>query len=178
MGREKAFLDLEGRPLIAHVAERLGSVADELIIAADDQARFQPFAGRVVPDIFPCLGTLGGIHAGLSAARYDLALVVGCDMPFIDPDVLIWFADAAAAHDVVVLRRPEGIEPLHAAYRRSCLPAIEAAIRSGQRRAVSFHAQVRVRYVDPVELLEIDPDLSSFRNLNTPAEWSDTIGRR
>jgi molybdopterin-guanine dinucleotide biosynthesis protein A len=160
--------------MIAVVAERLRAVVQEVVIAADDTHRYLPFADRCVPDQFPGVGTLGGIHAGLSAASHELALMVGCDMPFIDPDVSRWFVQAAQLRpepDVVILRRGEWVEPLHAVYRQSCRPAIEAAIRAGRRRVISFFDQVRVRYVAPAEIAHLDGELKSFRNVNTPEEW-------
>ena len=63
------------------------------------------------------------------------------------------------------------MEPLHGAYRRTCLPAIEAAIRARQRRILSFFPHVRVRYVAQEDVTPFDPDLRSFRNVNTPKEW-------
>jgi len=177
MGRDKALLDLAGRPLIAIVAEQLRAVAEEVIIAADDTQLYAPFADRCVPDLFPGVGTLGGIHAGLAAASpHELALVVGCDMPFLDPAVLTWFVEAADGVDVVILRQGKWVEPLHAVYRQSCLPAIETAIRAGRRRVISFFDAVRVRYVDPAEIAHLDPHLRSFRNINTLQEWQATLG--
>jgi molybdopterin-guanine dinucleotide biosynthesis protein A len=176
MGRNKAFLRLEGRPLIAIVADRLCQVAREVIIAADDTKLYAPFADRAVPDLIPGVGTLGGIHAGLSAARNPLAIVVGCDMPFLNPAVLAWFVGAVGEADLAILKNGEHFEPLHAVYRKSCLPAITALIRGGERRAYRLHEQVRVRYVAPNEISHIDPELASFRNINTPAQWRRTLG--
>jgi molybdopterin-guanine dinucleotide biosynthesis protein A len=175
MGRDKALLDLGGRPLIALVADKLSAVADEIIIAADDVTAYTPFADRVVPDQFPGIGTLGGIHAGLAAARHDLALVVGCDMPFLQPAVLARFAEAAAGFDVAIMRRGRWVEPMHAAYRRTCLPAIEQAIRAGDRRVISFFDAVRVRYLAPAEIADLDPQLRSFVNINTPQDWQAAL---
>jgi molybdopterin-guanine dinucleotide biosynthesis protein A len=172
MGQNKALMELSGRPLIARVADRLRAVADEIIISADQVELYSSFADKVVPDYFKGVGTLGGIHAGLTAARHDLALVVGCDMPFLKPSVLAWFVKAAAGVDVVMLQQGEWVEPLHAVYRRrECLPAIEAAIQGGRRRIVSFFDAVRVRYVHPAEIAHLDPDLRSFYNVNTPEDW-------
>ncbi len=177
MGRDKALLDLGGRPLIAVVAERLRAVAGEVIICADQVERYAPFADRCVPDVYPGVGTLGGLHAGLAAAAHEWAIVVGCDMPFIRPAVLAWFVAAAANSDLVILRYPDGrVEPLHAVYHRRCVPAIEAAIAAGARRADVFHTGLRVRYVSANELASLDPDLWSFRNLNTPEEWRAAQG--
>ncbi len=175
MGHNKAFLELAGRPLIALIAERIRSVSHEVIIVADDVRCYIPFADRCVPDVYPGVGTLGGIHAGLRAAVHDRVLVVACDMPFLNPAVMAWFVDVADEADLVVLQHSDGVEPLHAVYRKSCLPVIEATIQAGERCAFAFYDQIRVRYVAPVEIAALDPELRSFRNLNSPSEWAEAL---
>ena len=184
-GRNKAFLELDGQPLIEIVIERVAQVCAEVLVVAGDTAPYAGLGVPVVADRFPGVGVLGGLHAGLEAAAYDLALAVGCDMPFLNPDLLRAFARWAEGFDAVVLRYEsplssppqaggiEGgyIEPLHAAYRRTCLPAMEAVIRAGKRRIVSFFSRVGVRYITLEDVAPIDPHLDSFRNVNTPAEW-------
>ena len=112
------------------------------------------------------------MHAGLEAAAHNLALIAGCDMPFLNARLLRAFGRWAEGFDAAVLRHGEQqyVEPLHAAYRRSCLPAIETVIQSKRRRIVSFFLQIRVRYVAPEEIALFDPRLRSFRNVNTPEE--------
>ncbi|RME37768.1 MAG: molybdenum cofactor guanylyltransferase [Thermoflexia bacterium] len=171
MGRDKAFLELAGRPLIAHVLDRMAEVCAEVLVVANDLPRYAGLGVRVVPDVFPGVGVLGGLHAGLQAAHHDLILAVGCDMPFLNPALLRAFGAWAEGYDVVALRRGEQVETLHAAYRRACLPAMETAIRAGERRIISFFPHVRVRYVAPEEAEVLDPGLRSFRNVNTPQEW-------
>jgi len=171
MGRDKAFLELDGRPLIAHVVECVARVCAEVLVVASN---VQPYAGlgaRLVEDRFRGVGVLGGLHAGLEAAAHELALAVGCDMPFLNPALLRAFVGWAEGFDVAVLRQGEQVEPLHGAYRRTCLPAMEAAIHANRRRIVSFFPQIRVRYVTPEEVAPFDPGLRSFRNVNTPEEW-------
>jgi molybdopterin-guanine dinucleotide biosynthesis protein A len=168
---------LAGQPLIQAISERLRAVADEVIIVADDTQRYSPFADRCVPDVYPGVGTLGGIHAGLLAVSYELALVVGCDMPFLNPDVLAWLVEAAEGVDLVVFRHELGVEPLHAVYRKSCLPAVEGAIRSGERCAFAFYDQIRVQYMNPAEIPSLDPGLGSFYNVNTPDQWREALAR-
>jgi molybdopterin-guanine dinucleotide biosynthesis protein A len=188
-GRNKAFLKLDGHPLIEIVVERVHSVCAEVLIVAGDTSPYTGLGIPLVEDRFSGVGVLGGLHAGLEAASHVLALVVGCDMPFLNPDLLRAFAGWTKGYDVVVLRHapprspprsggdvPKGqgglfVEPLHAAYRRTCLPAIEDAIGAGERRIVSFFPHVRVRYVSPKEIASLDPNLRSFRNVNTPEEW-------
>jgi len=173
MGYDKAFLELGGRPLIEIVIERMASVCTEVLVVAGDVRPYAGLGAQLAADRFRDVRALGGLHAGLEAATHELALVVGCDMPFLNPDLLRAFADWAEGFDVAVLRHEDGeqTEPLHGAYGRTCLPAIEATIRARRRRIVAFFPHVRVRYVTPADVTPFDPDLRSFRNINTPEEW-------
>jgi len=171
LGQDKALLELGGRPLIAVVSERLAEVCREVLIASGSTPRYTDLGFPVVTDRFPGVGALAGIHAGLEAAAYEVALVVACDMPFLQPPLLRAFVGWIEGFDVALLRQGERVEPLHAAYRRTCLGPVEQAIRAGRRRIVAFFDQVRVRYVSPEEVRRIDPDLRSFRNVNTLEEW-------
>jgi len=177
MGQDKAFLELGGRPLIWHVVDRLALVCAEVLVVAGDTRPYAGLGVRLVEDRFRGIGVLGGLHAGLEAAGHDLAVAVGCDMPFLNPDLLQAFAGWAEGFDVVVLRQGEQVEPLHGAYRRTCLPAMEVAIRARRRRIISFFPHVHVRYVTPEEVTPFDPELQSFGNVNTPDEW-DTAQQR
>ena len=171
MGRDKALLELDGVALVQLVVERLEGICEEVLIVGGDPAAYPDLGARLVADVFAGVGVLGGIHAGLQAAECELALAVGCDMPFLDVDLLLAFADWAKGHDVALLRQGEQVEPLHSAYRRTCLTPIEQAILSGERRVVSFFPHVSVRYVTPEEVASFDPELRSFRNINTAEEW-------
>jgi molybdopterin-guanine dinucleotide biosynthesis protein A len=171
MGQDKALLVLDGRAMIEVVAERLAEVCAEVWIVTDDARRYAHLDVPVVEDRFRGVGVLGGLHAGLTVATHDLALAVACDMPFLNPRLLRAFAHWAVGYDVAILRQGEQVEPLHAAYRRTCSAAIASAILAGRRRVVSFFSQVRVRYVDPREAIPLDPKLASFVNVNTPEEW-------
>ncbi|MCS7177885.1 MAG: molybdenum cofactor guanylyltransferase [Anaerolineae bacterium] len=175
MGKDKAFLELAGRPLILHVLDRMAELCQEVLIVASDVSRYAGLGTRVVPDVFPGVGVLGGLHAGLRAAQHDLILAVGCDMPFLNPALLRAFVVWAEGYDVVALRRGEQVETLHAAYRRTCLPAMEAVIRAGQQRIISFFPYVRVRYIAREEAEALDPGLRSFRNVNTPQDWESLL---
>ena len=173
MGRNKAFLELDGRALIKVVIERMASVCAEVLVVAGDAQLYVNFGVPVVEDRFRDVGALGGLHAGLDAANHELALVVGCDMPFLNPDLLRAFVGWADGFDAAVLRHREKgyLEPLHGAYRRACLPVIEESIQAKRRRIVSFFPSVRMRYVTVKDVTLFDPNLHSFRNINTPQEW-------
>lgn len=125
----------------------------------------------MVVDHFPGVGPLGGMHAGLLAANYPHVWVVGCDLPDIEPALGGFLRGLAAGYEAVVPRldgEPQGVCAL---YDRALAPRIEALLEQGRRSIKSLLALCTVRYVAAAELRGIDPQLRSFRNLNTPADY-------
>jgi len=169
MGQDKAWIDLQGRPLIARVVDVLREVADEVFIVANDE-RYADLGLRVVPDRFPGGGALGGIATGVSAATHERVLVVACDMPFLRGDVWRLLIANAVGADAVVPKIGGEYETLHALYTKACLPAMERALGSGRMRVISFFGDVRLREVGEADLRAIDPELRAFTNVNTPEE--------
>jgi molybdopterin-guanine dinucleotide biosynthesis protein A len=172
MGRDKALLELGGRTLIARVLDKLALLCDELIISANERDPYTHLAGRVVPDVIPGRGALGGIHAGLAAMRNERAVVVACDMPFLNVSFLRFLAAISPGFDVVVPRLGPYYEPLHAVYGRNCVTAIERVVADGPQRVVALFEGVRVSEV-PEEQVRLYAAERSFLNVNTPADWAE-----
>jgi molybdopterin-guanine dinucleotide biosynthesis protein A len=185
MGRDKAWLIFDNQPLVLHVAQRMLPLAGQLIISSNDPTRYATVAAslagrvpvRIVSDSHPGAGPLAGLEAGLAAAGQDLALMIAVDMPFLNLSLVSYMAELAADYDVVVpvienaATGQTGREPLHAFYRRACLPAISAHLAEGHRRVISFFPDVRVRDVFAEEIRRFDPEYMSFFNVNTPEDW-------
>lgn len=171
LGRDKTFLELEGRTLMARTLDVLAQLTGDLVIVTSMAPHLFPPSARVVADRYVGAGVLAGVHAGLLAAREELALVVACDMPFLNLDLLRYIISLARDADVVVPRWTD-VEPLHAVYRpATCLGPIEKALARGERRVVSFYDGLRVRYVERAEIAQFDPQGLSFFNVNTPSDW-------
>jgi molybdopterin-guanine dinucleotide biosynthesis protein A len=179
MGSDKALLPLVagGQPMLGVVLERLGAVADDVVVVANDQARYAALGARVVPDLRRDVGTLGGIQAAIAWSAHDHCLVVACDMPFLSLALLQRMADEPRNYDVLVplipgesRQRHDGLvfQTLHAIYSKRCLPFIEKQIAEGKKQVVSFFEYVRVRTLDVTEITRWDPDMRSFFNANTP----------
>jgi molybdopterin-guanine dinucleotide biosynthesis protein A len=179
MGTDKALLPLVpgGQPMLGVVLERLSAVADEMIVVADEQARYAALGVRVVPDLSRQVGALGGIQAAIAWSAHEHCLVVACDMPFLSLPLLRRMADEPRDYDVLVplipgesRQRDDGLvyQTLHAIYSKRCLPFIEKRIAEGRKQVVGFFDDVRVRTLDVAEITRWDPDLWSFFNANTP----------
>lgn len=170
MGQDKAWLDLgDGVPLVRRVAAALREVADELLVVTSD-ARFERLGYPIHADRYGETGAFGGIATAVAAATGELVCVAACDMPFPSPAVYRMLVDAIAEHDVAIPLIEGEYETMHAVYRKTCLPAMEARLARGQLRVISFLDDVRVRAVSADEIRAVDPELRSFVNLNTPEE--------
>lgn len=180
MGEDKALKPFLGRPLIQHVIERLMPIADELIVTTNRPTEYEFLDLRLVPDLKPGRGALGGLYTAIASAASPLVAVVACDMPFASPmlfeGALKLMVEEAA--DVVIAQTDEGYEPLHALYRReTCLPAIESAIDADQWKVISWFPQVKVRMLTSDEVRSFDPSGLCFWNLNTPEEFIEAEQR-
>jgi len=175
LGRNKAFLDFDGRPLIARMAEILRPLVSEVVVVASESEPYRPYVDRVVPDVIPGLGPLGGIHAGLLAVRTRAAFFVGCDLPFVPGALFERLSREVARADAVVPFVDGEYEPLVAAYARSCLPAVERVMAAGHRRVVSFYPHVRLTVIADREVRSFGDPKRLFFNLNSEAEYQRAL---
>jgi molybdopterin molybdotransferase len=176
-GSPKALATVAGESILDRVRRALLRVTPDLILIANEPSLFAGSGLPTRPDARPGLGALGGIHAALLWAREagrPGILAVACDMPFLDPALLVRILERAAAGDVDVVA-PEsggrrGVEPLCAYYGTGCIPAIEAAFDRGDRHVIGFFDDVRVRSVPLDEVRAFGDPERLFMNVNTPEE--------
>jgi molybdopterin-guanine dinucleotide biosynthesis protein A len=155
------------------VIDRLSPLADEILITTNQPDSYQFLGFRMVPDLFPGRGALGGLYTAISEAAYPLVAVVACDMPFANPQLLAagqkWLSNGA--YDAAIPNPTGGMEPFHAVYRRqTCLPAIKSALESNQWRADSWFTLVNIRLIPMDEISKYDPTELAFWNVNTPED--------
>jgi len=171
LGRDKTLLRIAGQTLVAYVVERLAPLCTEVIIVSQRPDLHAHRCARVVGDVYPGKGPLGGIHAGLVHAHTPAIIAVAADMPLVNPAVIARLAQLRDDYDVVIPIVNGFLEPLHAIYTQACRPAMEGILlRSDTPRVVDFFPAVRVREVPATEFLPDDPNLQSFLNINTAAD--------
>ena len=170
MGADKAFVPLLGKPLIEHVLESVSGLGDEQIIITNTPGRYRYLGLPLYSDIYEGFGPLGGLHAALAQARHRHLLVVACDMPWLDRDLLEYMVSLRATADVVVPRWTKYPEPLHAVYSKACLEPVTASLQARTLKLIAFYGQVQVRYLDREVLSTFDASGRSFANINTPED--------
>lgn len=174
MGREKALEVVGSKSLLQRVLSRLVFLDREIIVVVGRGKSLPAFNNyprlRIVTDVYPDKGALGGLYTGLTASGSFYNLVVACDMPFLNQALLRYMIRLCPGFDVVVPRVGELIEPLHAIYARSCLDKVKQLLEDGETRLRGLFDRVRVRYVEDSEIDRFDPRHLSFFNVNTEAD--------
>jgi len=174
MGRDKATLYFLGQPLIQRVIQRIAHLADETQITSNRPESLQFLGIPIIPDLIPGVGPLGGLYTALKSASYPLVAVVACDLPFVNQEILTACQEILknTNADSAIPSSQHGLEPLHAVYRRdTCLPLIENALQSGQRKLISWHEHASIHILPQDLVLQYDPIGICFWNLNTPQEF-------
>ncbi len=178
LGRNKALEIIGGKRLIERAIERLKPLTNQVLIVTSQEQVDLPVAGRaeILVDLYPGKGPLGGIYTGLRASRSSHSIVVACDMPFLNTELLRYMVELFGDFDAVVPRLEAGrMEPLHAIYSKSCLDNMKKRLERNQLGVDSFLSTVRVSYVERAECQRLDPQLLSFFNINYQSDLDQAI---
>jgi molybdopterin-guanine dinucleotide biosynthesis protein A len=177
MGTDKAFVQLKGKPMIEHVLERVQGLGEETILIANEPEKYSYLSLPIFGDIYVNCGPLGGLHTALYHAQFPYVLVVACDMPWLNPQLLAYMLSLRQSADAIVPRWSKFPEPLHAVYGRQCLVPIETNLQSRNLKLISFYAQVNVRFLDQTVISAFDPKGRSFSNVNTPEDLNSAASQ-
>ena len=180
LGAEKSLLEFGGKPLICWTTEKLNLAADEVIVVARSKDHAEHLKKLAIEAVFAWdsiegYGPVAGLDAGMRCARGSLVFATGCDLPFLNIEVIEKLFDLAykeESYDATVPLQPNGyVEPLHSVYNREkMLIACQRALEEDERRIRAPLSQLRINPV-PIERLQpLDPELLTFFNLNTPMD--------
>lgn len=177
MGHDKGLLSFGQYKMVEYILNQVREMGEQNFIVSNSPENYTQFGLPVYPDIHKNIGALGGFHTVLSNLETDYALVLACDMPFVQTDLVKYMLSLAFEFDIVIPRLdPDGFaEPFRAVYSKNCLSAVETAIRNHKRRVVSFFQDIRVRYVELNEIRQFDPDCRTFFNVNTPDDLQKAV---
>ena len=171
MGQNKALMRLGGIRLIDRVIQVMRQVCPQLLLVTNSPDIYADLALPMIGDVWPDKGSLGGIYSALYHATTPYCLVVACDMPFLNAEVLRYLVAQKAGYDVVIPDVAGEQQPLHAVYSQACSAPIARRLEAHRLKITGFFPEVRVRTVPAEELQPFDPTLRAFQNLNTPEEF-------
>ncbi len=171
LGRDKALLTVGGEALLARAVRTMATVCGEVLVVGPPEREAVTPGVRVLADERPGVGPLGGIATALRAMRGARLLAVATDMPLLNANLLRYLLDLSGDVAVVLPRVDGRTQQLHAVYAHSCLTIIDDQLARDDFKIDRFFASVRVRVVEEEEMRRFDPDLRSFRNINTEDDW-------
>lgn len=168
VGKGKALLKIGDKRIIEMVVEKLEATFDDTLIVTGSPFNYQFLGVKVIRDIVPEKGPLGGIYTGLLSSKSEYNFICACDMPFLNTRLLKFMASEVTNCDLVVPVVGGFVEPLHSIYSKRCLSAIKSHLEVDDLKVKNFFSEVKCRYLSEDLIRRYDPDLLSFLNLNTP----------
>lgn len=191
-GANKGLVKLANTPLISFAINKISQQVDEVLISANrDIAEFEAFGYPVLTDKIKdannnqkgseLIGPLAGLHAGLSAAKYDYVLCAPCDMPNLPNNVaqrLLAQLQLSKA-DIAVVKTNGDVIPVLCLCRKSVLPSLTAYINQGGRKVSTWQKSCAYIEVDLSDTLtynaqgDIVDRGGDFSNLNTLQDIAD-----
>jgi len=178
-GQDKGLLHLAEKPLIRYVLNSMEKVVDEKIIVLSSKPQAEKYAKIIGPDCKILVdstelhGPLAGAFTGFREASGEYSLLLPCDTPFVSTDIISLLMELCVNKNATIPRWPNCyLEPLHAVYRtKSAVEAAEKTLLTGQVNMQAMVDNLRnVRYVSTIVLEQLDKELRTFFNINTPLD--------
>lgn len=175
MGVPKATLSFGPETMLQRVVRLLGTVVSPIVVVAarDQSLPALPSNIVVTHDEREQRGPLEGLRAGLKALpnSAEFAYITSCDVPLLVPAFVERMVELLGDYDIAVMEIDGFPHPLSAVYRRETLPHVESLLQKDKLRPVFLFDAVRTRKVRPEEIISVDPELRTLRNLNTREDY-------
>jgi molybdopterin-guanine dinucleotide biosynthesis protein A len=177
MGVDKAFLEVEGVPLLGRVLEVFKEIFAVTILVGGSSDRLAGFGLPCHPDIYPG-SALGGLYTGLMAAETPFIFVAPCDLPFPSGDVIRHLVSVRNGYDAVVPVGATGYEPLLAVYGKNCREPMRGLLEQGNCRIYDIYGDLNINFVNSEILNRLEGGEKTFINLNTRDEYERLCPRK
>jgi molybdopterin-guanine dinucleotide biosynthesis protein A len=179
MGSPKALLPFGRETMLQRVVRLLNTVVSPLVVVAAREQSLPdlPVDVTVTRDEQEGRGPLEALRAGLKALpeTVEMAYVTSCDVPLLVPAFAQRMIALLGDHDIAVMEIDGFPHPLSAVYRRSTLPQVEGLLAQDRLRPVFLFEAVKTRRVRPEEMISVDPQLLTLRNLNTREDYEQAL---
>ena len=172
-GKNKALLRIQGKTILQYIYEVYEALFDEIILVTNNPLDYLGWDLEIVTDIFSTRSSMTGIHTGLFYARHPHVFVTACDTPFIKQQLVETVLDGIGGNaEWIIPKTAMGLEPMCAVYSKQCLQNMETCLRHEKFKIQKCLRKVPTKIISEKKLLEKDPELISFFNINTPDDLS------
>ncbi|HNX22602.1 MAG TPA: molybdenum cofactor guanylyltransferase [Spirochaetota bacterium] len=165
-GSDKSLHIYDGKPLISHTYDAVKPVFDEIYIIAPGGEKFSFLDAKIIPDIIPGLGPIGGIYTAVESLDLERVFIFPCDMPFINTEFIKYMTEIPDYYDIIVPELNGRYQPLHAIYSKRCADGIKRKIELKDYRMSGFYEGYNIRAVNEDEIGFYDDPFRMFKNIN------------
>ncbi|MCX7856456.1 MAG: molybdenum cofactor guanylyltransferase [Deltaproteobacteria bacterium] len=166
MGYDKATAKFRGETLITHVYNVAKKVFDDVMIVTSNHSNLKGIRGRILKDIIFVRSPITGIVTSLIESSTEYTFILACDMPFVTEESMRYVIENLSDEDIVIPKTEKGFEPLHALYKRSCIPFLLRSLYLGKMKIQSIFPYLQVRILEN-NLRFYNGSISVFTNINT-----------
>lgn len=162
MGEDKGLKNLNGKPMVSHVIDTAHKISDNIILIANNRD-YLMFGIPVYDDLYKETGPLGGIYTGLHYSRFEKNLVLSCDIPFVNTELLEFIIASSSDYDITVPVHNGRSHQLIGIYQKSCLKVFQKQLYNGNYKIRDAFDLLNVQKLNCDEF-----DKRYFRNINSP----------
>ncbi len=179
MGQPKHLLPFGAETMLQRVIRTLSEVVSPIVVVAAPEQPLPQLGNDVIVahDEQEGLGPLGGLSIGLSILRrtVEAAYVSSCDVPLLRPQFVEWMIESLQSHELAIARDGKYHHPLAAVYRTSLEDKVRELMAANRMRPIFLINECDSQIVEVEELREVDPELNSLRNINTPEDYQTAL---
>ncbi|KGP71118.1 molybdenum cofactor guanylyltransferase [Pontibacillus yanchengensis] len=172
MGRNKALLPLDGKPMITHVVEEIHLITSSIVISTNEPDLFSFLPYPKVEDQYKGKGPLAALERVMSYSEEEWFLIAACDMPFINHKVYNDMYNKRGFYKAVVPKYEGRIQPMSGLYHKDVYPLVRHLLEADKLRMLDLLDLTSTKYVsafsDDINADEID---NHFINLNYPDQY-------
>lgn len=174
--RNKAFLEYENNYFIERIIKALEDY-EEIIIISNNPEDYKTLGLKVFKDIYPNQGPLSGIHSALNHIKNEYCLVVACDMPFINKNVVNYLGNIKEDYEILIPEVEERLQPLCAIYKKSCKELMEKELINKSNKLIKTCMKFNVKIIKEFPFIEEihKKEMKNFYNINTVDEYKSLI---
>lgn len=148
MGADKGLQELCGKPLIQYAIDALSGLCSTIIISSSSEA-YQALGYKVVGDVFPGIGPMGGIYSALKQSKTDMNLVLSCDLPFVTQELMSYILQNSNGFKVTIpWMGGQHYEPLCGFYHLSTLDQIGDYIKNANYKLPDLFEEISINKLD------------------------------
>jgi molybdenum cofactor guanylyltransferase len=172
MGEDKGLMQFQGKRMIEHILDRVSELNLPILIVSND-SRYNQFNYPCFKDEFKGQGPLAGLYTGLKESQTLFNLVLSCDIPFVDLEVLITLLNFNNQSNIVLTKYKEKTHHLIGRYSKTLLPEIKKELEKEQLKLQYFNQNQNAEIIDFSNHPEIES--KCFSNLNSHKDILDCI---